>query len=125
MAHRVLVVDDDPDIRETVMEVLEENGHRAQGACNGLEALERLRGSDELPCLILLDLMMPTMDGQAFRIEQLKDPMLSPIPVVVISAFRDSAEKAKELAADGHLSKPVSLDDLMNLVTRFCTADAQ
>jgi CheY-like chemotaxis protein len=120
MAHRVLVVDDDPDIRETVIEVLQENGHRAQGASNGVEALERLRGSDELPCLILLDLMMPTMDGQAFRAEQLRDPQLSPIPVVVISAFRDSAEKAKELDAAAHLTKPVSLDELMDVVARFC-----
>jgi CheY-like chemotaxis protein len=120
MAHRVLVVDDDPDIRETVIEVLEENGHRAQGASNGVEALAQLRGSEELPCLILLDLMMPTMDGPSFRSEQLKDPVLSPIPVVVISAFRDSAEKAKELEAAGHLTKPVSLDDLMALVARFC-----
>jgi CheY-like chemotaxis protein len=120
MAHHVLVVDDDPDIRETVIEVLQENGHRAQGASNGVEALERLRGSDELPCLILLDLMMPTMDGQAFRAEQLKDPQLSPIPVVVISAFRDSAEKAKELAAAAHLTKPVTLEELMAVVERFC-----
>jgi CheY-like chemotaxis protein len=120
MAHRVLVVDDDPDIRETVIEVLEENGHRAFGAANGVEALDHLRKSDELPCLILLDLMMPTMDGPSFRSEQLKDPALSPIPVVVISAFRDSAETAKELDAAGHLSKPVSLDDLIELVERFC-----
>jgi CheY-like chemotaxis protein len=122
MAHRVLVVDDDPDIRETVIEVLQENGHRALGASNGVEALEQLRSSEELPCLILLDLMMPTMDGTAFRAEQLKDPVLSPIPVVVISAFRDSAEKAKELAVAGHLTKPVSLDALMAVVSRFCDA---
>jgi CheY-like chemotaxis protein len=122
MAHRILVVDDDADIRETVIEVLEECGHRAQGAANGLEALERLRSSDELPCLILLDLMMPTMDGEAFRAEQLKDPTLSPIPVIVISAFRDSAEKAKVLDAAGHLTKPVSLADLMAVIARFCDA---
>jgi CheY-like chemotaxis protein len=120
MGHRVLVVDDDPDIRETVIEVLEENGHRALGAANGKEALARLRASDELPCLILLDLMMPTMNGQEFRAEQLKDPALKPIPVIVISAFRDAAEKAAELDAAGHLDKPVHLDELITLVDQFC-----
>jgi CheY-like chemotaxis protein len=120
MPHRVLVVDDDPDIRETVIEVLEENGHRAQGAANGAEALRQLRADGELPCLILLDLMMPEMDGEAFRAEQLKDPALSPIPVIVISAFRDSAERAKGMDAAGHLPKPVSLDALIELIERFC-----
>jgi CheY-like chemotaxis protein len=120
MAHRVLVVDDDPDIRETVIEVLEENGHLALGASNGVEALEHLRNQDDLPCLILLDLMMPEMDGPTFRAEMLKDPALSPIPVIVVSAFREAAEKAKELAAAGHLTKPVSLDALISLVETFC-----
>ncbi len=120
MPYRVLVVDDDPDIRETVIEVLEENGHSAVGACNGLEALERLRSAEELPRLILLDLMMPMMDGHAFRAEQLKDPALSPIPVIVISAFLDGAERTAELAAAGHLSKPVRLDELISLIDRFC-----
>lgn len=120
MGHHVLVVDDDPDIRETVIEVLEENGHQALGAVNGADALAQLRGSNDLPCVILLDLMMPTMDGETFRAEQLKDPTLSPIPVIVISAFRDTAEKATLLEAAGHLSKPVRLDDLIQLVEQFC-----
>lgn len=120
MAHRVLVVDDDTDIRETVIEVLEENGHTAVGASNGNEALEALRTLDEPPCLILLDLMMPEMDGEAFRTIQLQDPALSPIPVVVISAFRDSAERAEHLKAAGHLSKPISLEALISIVETFC-----
>ena len=120
MSHRVLVVDDDPDIRETVIEVLEEAGHRAQGAHNGVVALEHLRADPELPCLILLDLMMPEMDGATFRQEQLKDPTLSPIPVIVISAFRDTEETARQLEAAGHLTKPVSLDALISLVDTYC-----
>jgi CheY-like chemotaxis protein len=120
MAHRVLVVDDDADIRQTVIEVLQESGHHATGASNGLEALERLRGTAELPCVILLDLMMPEMDGEQFREEQLKDPLLSRIPVVVISAFRDSAERAKAMAAAGHLTKPVSLGALIGVINSVC-----
>ena len=120
MTHRVLVVDDDPDIRETLIEVLEENGHAAFGASNGNEALDKLRAADSPPCLILLDLMMPIMDGEAFREEQLRDPALSPIPVVVISAFKDSAERAQQLKASGHLGKPVSVNDLISMVETFC-----
>lgn len=120
MSHHILVVDDDPDIRDTIVEILEEAGHVAQSAANGNEALARLRASGDVPCLILLDLMMPIMDGRAFREEQLKDPALSPIPVIVISAFRDTAETAKQLAAAGHLQKPVSLDALLGVVETFC-----
>lgn len=120
MGHRILVVDDDPDIRETLVELLEENGHPAFAAANGNEALETLRTAGETPCLILLDLMMPGMDGIAFREEQLKDPALSPIPVIVLSAFRDSAETAQQIAATAHLPKPVSFDALMKLVETYC-----
>jgi CheY-like chemotaxis protein len=120
MPHRILVVDDDPDIRETIVEILEDSGHRAIAAANGNEALARLREEGDPPCLILLDLMMPIMDGRAFRQAQLADPTLAPIPVIVLSAFRDTAETARQLAAAGHLTKPVTLDALMNLVDTFC-----
>jgi CheY-like chemotaxis protein len=120
MSHRVLVVDDDPDIRETVIEVLEEHGHAAVGAANGNEALVHLRASSDQPCLILLDLMMPVMDGRAFREEQMKDPALSPIPVVVISAFRDVLETASQMNVAAHMKKPISLADLVSLVERYC-----
>jgi CheY-like chemotaxis protein len=63
-AHRVLVVEDDLEIRESMMEILEEHGYEPVGAENGLEALDKLRSSGPLPCLILLDLMMPRMDGR-------------------------------------------------------------
>jgi len=120
VSHRVLVVDDDPDIREAMIEVLEENGHVATGAANGNEALIALRSSTDQPCLILLDLMMPVMDGRQFREEQMRDPALSPIPVIVISAFRDVAQTAEDMKVAAHVKKPVSLRDLVQLVERFC-----
>ncbi len=120
MSHHVLVVDDDPDIREAMIEILEENGHAATGAANGNEALAQLRASSVHPCLILLDLMMPVMDGPTFREEQLRDPNLSPIPVIVISAFRDVEETAAKMQVAAHVKKPVSLRDLVDLVERFC-----
>ena len=71
---RVLVVEDDLEIRESLMDVLEDAGFEAVGAGNGLEALDQLRGPGPQPCLIFLDLMMPRMDGRAFRQEQLAPP---------------------------------------------------
>jgi len=120
MGHRILVVDDDPDIRETLVEILEESGHEALSAANGNEALQTLRGASDPPCLILLDLMMPVMDGRAFREAQLADPALAPIPVIVISAFKDSGQTAQELEVAGHLSKPVTLDALLSVVDTYC-----
>jgi CheY-like chemotaxis protein len=120
MSHRVLVVDDDADVRETLTEVLEEHGHQVFCAVNGFDALEQLRRSPHPPCVILLDLMMPVMDGRAFRVEQLKDPALSPIPVVVISAFLDATEATLEMQPAAYLKKPVSLKALVTLVRSFC-----
>ena len=120
MTHHVLVIDDDSDIREAMIEVLEESGHQATGAANGDDALVQLRASAEPPCLILLDLMMPVMDGREFREQQLRDPVLSTIPVIVISAFRDVAETAQQMKVAAHVKKPVSLRDLVELVERYC-----
>jgi CheY-like chemotaxis protein len=69
---------------------------------------------------VLLDLMMPQMDGRTFRIEQLQDPALSPIPVVIVSAMTDVVEAAEELQVAAHVTKPVPLEDLVQIVDRFC-----
>jgi CheY-like chemotaxis protein len=118
--HRVLVVDDDTDIRETIIEVLEDAGYEAVGAANGVEALAQLRDPDDSWCVVLLDLMMPQMDGRTFRFEQLQDPALSPIPVVIVSAMTDVADAAEELQVAAHVTKPVPLEDLVQIVDRFC-----
>jgi CheY-like chemotaxis protein len=121
--HVVLVVEDDPDIRATLCEALEDHGYSSVGAGNGVEALEYLRGAAEPPCLILLDLMMPVMDGETFRNEQRADPKLAEIPVVVISAYRDVERHAKELAAE-YLQKPVRLETLLETARRHCDSAA-
>ena len=113
----VLVVDDDPDICEALQVVLESYGHRVVTAESGADALDKLRtGAD--PCLILLDLMMPGMNGIEFRGEQLRDPALAAIPVVILSADGDVAAKAATVGAEG-LLKPVDLDVLLDTVKRF------
>jgi len=125
MPHRVLVVDDDTEIRDSLMEVLRDHGYEVLGASNGRDALDKLQGAGEsLPCMIFLDLMMPVMDGAAFREEQLRQPELAAIPVVVISAYRDLADKVKAMQLSEHLGKPLRLDDLIAAARRHCPEPA-
>lgn len=116
----VLVVEDDETIRETLVELLVEYGYAAESAADGREALEKLAESSTAPCLILLDLMMPGMDGREFRERQLCDPALSEIPVVVISAYRDLRTLAGELRPVAMLKKPLRLADLLGVVKAHC-----
>ena len=118
----VLLVEDDLDILDTVCELLEERGYRTHRATDGNQALLWLRQTSEAPSLILLDLMMPSMDGWQFRAEQLKDPKTASIPVVVLSADSDPASRASGLAASAYLRKPIGLDDLLAVVARVCGA---
>ncbi|MFN7133326.1 MAG: response regulator [Myxococcales bacterium] len=117
----VLVVEDDFDIREVFLQVLSEEGYRVAGACNGREALELLR-SNGRPHVILLDLMMPVMSGWQFRDEQQRDPELSDIPVVVVSAHEVAREAAQALGVRECLRKPVDLDQLVGIVDQYCRA---
>ena len=123
-AHRILVVDDDDEIRETMIEVLEDAGYEAVGAADGREALAQLRDPEDRWCMVLLDLMMPNMDGRSFRMEQLQDPGIAPIPVVIVSAMSDVDEAAEELHVAAHMNKPVRLAELVNVVNRFCNRAA-
>jgi CheY-like chemotaxis protein len=116
----VMVVEDDFAIRETLRELLEEEGYRVAWASNGDEALTQLRRGT-FPGLILLDLMMPVMDGTAFRSALRLDPELAGIPVVVISADSGLEEKASTMAVDGYLAKPFDLVALLDTVRR-CAA---
>ena len=111
----VLIVEDDPDSRNMLAALLGLHGYRTVTAANGLEALEMAR--QERPAVILLDLMMPVMDGQTFRREQLKDPTLSAVPVVVLSAHAQTAQLAREIGAVAHLLKPFDLDKLLGAIT--------
>ena len=120
-AHRIFVVDDEEMIRDSVVEFLDENGYDAVGAAHGRDALDKLTASGPRPCLILLDLMMPVMDGRSFREEQLQTPELASIPVVLFSAYRDVAKTAGELNAAGHLAKPLNLTTLLQTVQRHCS----
>jgi CheY-like chemotaxis protein len=109
---RILVVEDDPITSGAVKMVLEWEDYSVDCVANGREALDRLRQSGEKPDLILLDLMMPVLDGQQFREEQKQDPALSGIPVVVVSA----ADIASSVDASGIVRKPFQPDELLEAI---------
>jgi CheY-like chemotaxis protein len=115
--HPVLIVEDDPDIRDTFKVLLEDRGYQVATAGNGREALDELSCMEE-PCLILLDLMMPVMSGPEFLEVVKSDPERQNIPVVIVSAYAELADDSTR--AQGFLKKPVSLDTLLNWVQRFC-----
>jgi CheY-like chemotaxis protein len=123
----VLVVDDDYEIRHAIMQILAEEGYETQGAFNGEEALAQLERScsagERLPCVIILDCMMPVMDGRELQAAMHDNPKLSTIPLVVISGDRKSARSvaAEETQAPvAALVKPLQLDALLKTVARFC-----
>jgi CheY-like chemotaxis protein len=113
----VLVVDDDADIRLTLEDVLVAEGFSVALAANGAEALRVLTGAR--PRVILLDLSMPVMDGEQFRERQRSDATLAAIPIVVMTAADRTREKIAPMNADGFLAKPVQLDDLLAIVSRY------
>ena len=114
----ILVIDDDDDIRAVLAMVLDEAGFRVVTAANGREALEHLR-EDPQPDVILLDLMMPEMDGYQFRAEQQRDPALRAIPTLIVTAGTVTS-RVEALGAEAILRKPVSLRRLVDTIRRFC-----
>ena len=116
----VLVVEDDLDIRETLADALADSGFRVAQASNGRDALALLREARPLPCIILLDLMMPVMDGREFRAQQLRDPELAKIPVIVLSAYRDVEANVSGMNVSGFLRKPPDLDELLRTISDLC-----
>lgn len=115
--HRILLIEDDDLLREGLRQVLEEDGCRVSAAADGAAAMVLLREGDESPCLILLDLMMPGMNGWDFLRLQGRHPTLSRIPIVVASAY-PFAEK--EVLPGIVLRKPFSPARLKQLISDHC-----
>ncbi len=112
-----MVVEDDDGIRDTLRYAIELDGYPVITAANGRIALELLK-SVPLPGLILLDLMMPEMNGIEFFEILRRDPALCTIPVVVVTAISNHAQMIQR--TDGVIKKPINLDDLTQVVTRWC-----
>ena len=117
-AVRVMVVDDDLDIRSALVEALDQEGFQVSEAAHGVEALEKLRQSAQQPDVILLDLMMPVMSGWELWEELKRDPALAKIPVVVLSAGH--ADDLGTVKPEHFLSKPVDLSVLVETVRSCC-----
>ena len=111
----VLVVEDDPDIREVLEEMLDAGGHRVLTASNGREALAVLDRVGS-PCLVLLDLMMPVMSGFAFLEELQRRPDRERVSVLLISANAQVEAAARGTGVVGFVKKPFDLDDVLALV---------
>jgi CheY-like chemotaxis protein len=117
MQATVLIVEDDLDTREMLGRFLELEGFRVETAENGRQALDRLEAGAEA-CVILLDLMMPVMDGWQFRREQIRRATLAKIPVIVVSAA--GRERFEQIDANAYLSKPVDLEELLARIYEYC-----
>ena len=115
----VLIVEDDMDVRELMNVLLTNHGFETMTATNGREALEQMR--HRRPCLVLLDLMMPIMDGWEFRAEQLREPSLADVPVVCVTAVAEHAEMVQRLRAPC-LRKPIEFRALLEAVEGACGA---
>jgi CheY-like chemotaxis protein len=116
--HTILVIEDDPDIAESLCDVLESEGYQVVTASNGKEGLDRLREIDR-PSLILLDLMMPVMSGGEFLAVLRQTDGIATIPVVVVSAWPGEATQVRA-QVQGFVNKPVSLDALLEATHKVC-----
>jgi CheY-like chemotaxis protein len=114
----ILLIEDDDSIREITKELLESEGYCLSTAANGQAALEILCAMDPLPCLILLDLMMPVMDGWQFMEKKRLDPKLNAIPVVAFSALEE--RKISAARTDDVIRKPINPEAMLKVIEKYC-----
>jgi two-component system response regulator MprA len=119
----VFIVEDSAEIQYLLARLLKREGYVVECASNGREAIEKLRSGAATPGLILLDLMMPDMDGYQFREEQGKHPKIESIPVVVMTADGDIQTKSARIGAHGYLKKPfLDVDSILKIIGGFFTS---
>lgn len=117
---KILLVEDDQDIRDTLIELLEGEGYEVFFAENGQVGLDRLTAGGVLPNLILLDLMMPIKDGFQFCAEKDANPKIAHLPVVVMSADGHVRENQQRVNALAYLKKPLDIYEIINTVEKYC-----
>jgi len=113
----ILIVEDEESIRQLYQMMLEIENYNVLLASNGQEALEKLEKCPNLPCLVILDLMMPVMNGWQFVEAVKKVKEYADIPIIVVTAFRDKADTIK---ANGFMLKPIELDQFLKVVGKYC-----
>ena len=119
---RILIIEDDADLRDAIGATLRAEGYEVLVGADGDEAFAHLRGG-ALPCVILLDLMMPGMDGWRFMEEVRLHPNFRRLPIVVLSAY-GSADGVRSLGATAYLKKPFAIDTLLDIVSQHCATAA-
>jgi CheY-like chemotaxis protein len=120
---RILIVEDAEDLRACLAELLTAEGYNVTCAGSGREALALLDSAEQLPQLLLLDLMMPDMDGLEFRARQRADPRFGPIPIVLMTAAGDVQATAAELGACDCLKKPFKdIPTILQVIDRCIAA---
>ena len=117
--HQILVVDDDADTRDTLAVFLELHGYAVVLATDGADGLRKLRAGLR-PCLILLDLMMPEKNGFQFRVEQIIDPTLAEIPVVIYSGDPEAHATGTVFGGVACLRKPIKVEELFEVLKAHC-----
>jgi DNA-binding response OmpR family regulator len=120
--HRVLIIDDDFAIRESLAELLEGEGYLPIVAANGRDALAKLDEDGPWPCLIVLDLMMPLMNGESFRELQLRIPELAGIPTIVVTADVQAQSRVEPLNVQASLQKPLDIERFVAIVRDRCSS---
>jgi CheY-like chemotaxis protein len=119
-----LIVDDEPDVHALLTDLLRSEGYEVATAADGAEALAYLRTTPTLPCLILLDLVMPEVDGWQFIEERSHDPRLARIPVVLISGQVAARETARALGLESYIEKPIAVAPVRELLARMRVSSA-
>jgi DNA-binding response OmpR family regulator len=119
----VLVVDDDPAIRGLLADALRDEGYTVDLAAHGREALDAMRA--RRPATVVLDLMMPVMDGFSFMEACLSERLCENVPIVVISAVHDALQRVMDVPVYACVAKPFDLDDLVRTVGRFARSNGQ
>jgi CheY-like chemotaxis protein len=116
-AQKILIVEDNFDIRSTLVEILNLEGHPTIEASNGAVALQYIKNDkNPKPSMVLLDMMMPVMDGRAFLDALKEDPKNALVPVIIISAVADKVDTS---GANECLGKPMDINDLLNVIEKY------
>lgn len=115
----ILVVDDDKDIRESLEELLVDQGFAVVCAEHGQHALELLVAQAVLPAVILLDIAMPVMDGFAFRTAQLANPAIAAVPIIVMTADGRTEDNRVRVGCKHAVNKPMDVDELLEILTHY------
>ncbi len=122
MSQLIFIIEDEKDIRDSIAEAVESEGYSTISASNGRDAIlmfdENSEKAVKMPDLILLDYLMPHLNGAGFLEQAKKNKRLAKIPVVMITADRKSAQKASDFGVAGHLHKPLELEDLFAAIER-------